>query len=456
MKVTVRQGITGVVFCVLLPATTAAQHFPSDAELTSLIQTRVDDGRAIGIALGVLEADGSSRVVTAGDAGRNARALSELSVFEIGSITKAFTGILLADMVRRGEVTLSDAVSAHLPDAVVVPSRGGREITLLDLATHHSGLPREPGNMSPADPSNPFADYTVEQLYAFLSEHELARDIGEAYEYSNLGFGLLGHALARTVGMSYEELVRERILEPLGMDMSGIGLDSAMQAWMADGHHQIGTVVPLFDLPTLAGAGALRSNVRDMLRFLAANVGEPETELERGMRDAYTVREQLTGQVSIGLGWRIQSVGNSKIVRHSGGTTGFRTFIGFDPDREVGVVLLTNSAHETDDIGLHLINNELPLWVEQTEIEVATEILDDYVGEYQFTPERSITVTLEGDALFVHATGRRRLQLFAESETEFFVRRANLQITFERDDDGEVTGLVLHAGGQDMPGRKVQ
>jgi CubicO group peptidase (beta-lactamase class C family) len=236
-----------LTFAFLIPSGASAQHFPSHEDLTGLIRSRVEEGRAVGIVLGVMEADGSTRVVWYGDAGPNARALGARSVFEIGSITKVFTGILLADMVARGEVSLSDPVSDHLPSGVTVPSRGGREITLLDLATHHSGLPRLPSNFSPADRTNPYADYTVEDLYTFLSSHELRREIGSQYEYSNLAVGLLGVVLARVGEGSYEDIVRERILEPLGMNMTGITLEGDMLAWMAEGHNRQGDVIPLWD-----------------------------------------------------------------------------------------------------------------------------------------------------------------------------------------------------------------
>jgi len=345
----------------LIPGCGADGHFPSDEDLLDLIRTRVEQHRGVGIVLGVLEADGSTRIVCYGDAGRNARALGPRSVFEIGSITKVFTGILLADMVARGEVSLSHPVSDYLPSGVTMPSRGGREITLLDLATHHSGLPRLPDNKAPADWRNPYADYAVEDLYAFLSSHELRRDIGSQFEYSNLAVGLLGVVLARVGGGSYEDIVRERILEPLGMNMTGITLEGDMLDLMAEGHSVWGNVVPLWDFQAIAGAGALRSNAEDLLTFLAANIGPPETQLERSMRDSHEVRESVSTQVGIGLNWLVVHDGDERIITHSGGTAGFRTFAGFDPDKGVGVVVLTNSAHGADDIGFHLLNPKLSL-----------------------------------------------------------------------------------------------
>lgn len=445
----------------LMPTTVRSQHFPPDDDLIELIRSRIDEGRGIGIVLGLMEADGSSRVVSYGEAGANARPLGEKTVFEIGSITKAFTAILLAEMAARGEVSLSDSLSDYLPEGVTAPSRG-REITLVDLATHRSGLPRLPGNLSPADVVNPYADYTVEQMYAFLSAYELPWDVGSEYEYSNLGAGLLGHVLARTADAGYEDLVRERILKPLGMRMTGIALDGEMRQWMAAGHDQRGNVVPLWDLPALAGAGALRSNMLDMLAFLDANLGPPSSGLERAMRLSHEARESAGPEMSIGLGWHILNVGEQKIVWHNGGTAGFRTFIGFDPDARLGAVVLTNSAHGADDIGFHLLNPTLPLAPapapprERSEVAVAGKILETYVGEYRLAPAFSIAVTLENGSLYVQATGQERFPVFAESETEFFLKVVDAQITFERDEAGVVTGLVLHQAGQHVPGMKVR
>jgi D-alanyl-D-alanine-carboxypeptidase/D-alanyl-D-alanine-endopeptidase len=403
----------------LLSACTSARRFPADPELVTLLQQRIDQGRAVGIVVGLIELDGSSRTVVVGSAGAGARPLAEGTLFEIGSVTKVFTGTLLADMARRGEVSLSDPVARYLPEQVRVPSRAGREITLADLATHRSALPRLPTNMAPADGTNPYADYSVDQMYAFLSTYELPRDIGSQFEYSNLGVGLLGHALARAAGLPYETLLRQRILDPLGMHGTGIELTEPMQEWMARGHNDVGTPVPLWDLPTFAGAGALRSNVPDMLRFLKANIGEPQSDLERAMRDAHRAQPP---DLSIGLNWIIRSADDSQILWHNGSTGGFTSFMGFDPDRQIGVVVLANSTHSVDDIGLHLLDPKLPLREpprERVEIEVSAEILDDYVGSYRLSPDFAIEVTLENGALFVQATNQPRLPIFPESDTEF-------------------------------------
>ena len=188
----------------------------TDDEVKNILQDRIDRAkRGVGIVVGLVDEKGA-RVITYGNASQDGKqALDGNSVFEIGSVTKVFTATLLAEMVERGEVSLNDPISKYLPRTVKTPTRDGKEITLFDLATQTSGLPRLPANFAPKDPQNPYADYSVDQMYAFLSGYSLTRGIGEKYEYSNFGVGLLGHILALRAGTDYETLVRKRICQPL-------------------------------------------------------------------------------------------------------------------------------------------------------------------------------------------------------------------------------------------------
>lgn len=440
----------------------AAQHFPREADVQALLDARVAAGGAVGMAVGLLEADGSVRTFTAGSAGASAEPIGPGTLFEIGSITKVFTGTLLADMVRRGEVAFDDPVAMYLPDGVTMPSRGGRQITLVDLATHRSGLPRLPANMAPADFSNPYVDYTPDMMYDFLSTYSLPRDIGAEAEYSNLGVGLLGHVLASRLRMSYEEAITERVLEPLGMEMTGIALTPEMVRLMADGHDAGGDVVPLWDITTLAGAGGLRSNVDDMLVFLAANVGEPTGDLERAMREAHEPRADMGGG-RIGLNWITQTTGRQRTVWHNGGTAGFRTFAGFDPDAQVGVVVLTNSGIGADDVGFHLLNPEIELslptiagFAQREAVEVDIEILERYVGDYELNPETTASFDLVDGVLHTRLTGQPAFPLFSASETVFFLRVVEAEVEFQLNETGMVTGLILRQGGQTLHAPKVR
>jgi serine-type D-Ala-D-Ala carboxypeptidase/endopeptidase len=214
---------------------------------------------------------------------------------------------------------------------VKVPARGGKEITLLDLATHRSGLPRMPSNFDPADPDNPYADYTAKKLFEFLMSFTLPRDIGASYEYSNLGAGLLGEALARKAGKSYEALLTERIFRPLKMNSTGIVLRPQMAARLATGHSTQLTPVKNWDLDALAGAGAIRSTVNDMLNYVAAYMGLKPSPLAAAMAMARQDRNDTTiPDMRIGLAWHLMKRPDTVIVWHNGGTAGYHSFIGFD------------------------------------------------------------------------------------------------------------------------------
>jgi len=428
--------------------------FPSNAELTRMLRYLVDDGETPGIILGILEADGTTRIVSYGSAGPEARPLGPESIFELGSINKTFTGTLLALMVASGEVALDDPVGKYLPDHVSVPSLGDREITLLDLATHSSGLPSTPDNHRPVDPENPWAHYTVEMLYAFLSGEELERSPGEEAEYSNIGVGLLGHVLARAAGRSYRDLLRERILEPLGMVSTGYTLEGPKAGWTAQAH-AAGEVIPFWtSTEAIDGAGGLRSNVEDMLRYLRANVGPPKTDLERAMATAHRVQREFVRGLDIGLTWSIYYHDGRSFVEHGGLTGGFSSFMGFDPMNRIGFVLLTNTGRFDDDIGRDFLHFGLPLNI--PEVEVNEKVLASYAGEYAYRDDRSVFIRLEDDGYLTAQTpGNARVRLFAESETVFYARRHPWRIAFDVSEGGEATGLSSTYLGTTHSGPKV-
>jgi CubicO group peptidase (beta-lactamase class C family) len=440
---------------LVVPASAAAQHFPSNDELRIMLRYLVEDGEAAGIVLGVLEADGSTRIVSYGHAGPNGPPVGARSVFEIGSINKTFTGTLLADMAAKGEVALTDPISKYLPKGVSAPRRDGREITLIDLATHHSGLPRLADNHRPADPANPYADFTVEKVYAFLSSHDLRREPGSAFEYSNVGMGLLGHLLARAAGRSYVDLVRQRILEPLGMTVTGYALEGEIAKWMTKGHNVSGAEVPYwFATEAIHGAGGLRSNMEDMLKYLKANIGPPANDLQRAMRAAQEARKTIEGG-STGLAWQIRSFDGRTLIMHGGNTAGFSTFLGFDPGKRVGFVMLANQGQFQDDIGSDFLRRGPPLAI--PEVKVARATLERYVGEYEVAPGRNFVIRLEEDgAITMQAPGNVRFRLYAESETKFFTKRTPWRIEFTKAVVGdEIVGLTADLEGTPRTGRKV-
>jgi D-alanyl-D-alanine-carboxypeptidase/D-alanyl-D-alanine-endopeptidase len=441
----------------------SAQSVPPDAEIHKILADRIDrDHQGVGIVVGAIEPKGR-RVVSWGALEKNdKRPLNGDTVFEIGSMSKVFTSLLLMDMVAKGEVSLTDPVAKFLPPAVKIPERNGKKITLQDLSTQSSGLPRMPTNFTPKDPSNPYADYSVDQMYQFLSSYTLTRDIGEKYEYSNLGVGLLGHALALRAGMSYEALVKSRITGPLEMTSTAITLSPEMKARFAAGHDGDLNTVSAWDIPTLAGAGALRSTVNDMLTFLSANLGYTKTPLASAMAAETSIRRPTgTDGLEIAYAWHVITKDGRSIIWHNGGTGGFRTFMGFDPQTRVGVVVLSNvsNAPGVDDIGRHLINASFPLTQFDTKehkaVTIDTRLFDNYVGRYEMAPNFILSITREGDRLYAQATGQGSFEIFPEADKEFFAKITKIQISFHIGPDGKATELIVHQGGGNTPAKRL-
>ncbi len=443
-----------VLTLMLSSAVAAGGEWNAD-EIREILVERIDEhGKGVGIVVGLIDEQGRT-VVSHGKLGDDDdRELDGKTVLEIGSVSKVFTATLLADAVLREKVGLDDPLQKLLPDSVQVPTRDDTAITLYHLATHTSGLVRMPTNFAPADPANPYADYTVEQMYEFLSGTELTAAPGENATYSNFGTGLLGHVLALQAGSDYETLVRKRIAGPLKMKDTRVTLTPKLTKRLAQGHDAELAPAANWDIPTLAGAGALRSTVDDMLTFLAANLGLTRSSISDALQETHLQREEFGGpQMHIGLGWLIRQEHDRTIHWHNGGTGGYHSFAGFDKERKLGVVVLSNSTNDIDDIGFHLLAPEFSLAQFKDEgqaVEFDPERFDDYVGRYQLTPEFILSVTREEDRYYVQATGQGMLEVFPESDTRFFATVVEAAVSFVRGDDGKVSHLVLHQGGMDQ------
>ena len=419
------------------------------------IRDLVDNDYSRGIVVALID-DSGTTYYSYGKTSQDGAPVNEHTIYEIGSVTKVFTAILLADMVERGVVTLDAPVEEYLPPEVQVPELNGK-ITLEHLATHRSGLPRLPTNFDPQDPTNPYADYVVEDLYTFLSGYTLPRDPGAQYEYSNLGSGLLGHTLAHVANESYEQLVIDRISAPLGLDDTRITLSEEQEERLAQAHLNGGQETGIWDFDCLAGCGALRSSVAEMARFVAANMGLYETDLYPVLQRTHQARADTDyAHQQIALGWLVSTAYDTTFTWHNGGTGGSHSFCGFVPSQNVGVVVLSNSNYNTDAIGLHLLEPQVELPHVRKVVPVAPSVLAAYVGTYELVPEVSIEVTVENGTLMAQLTGQSSLPLYPESETTFFYRVVDAQITFQKDDEGSVVALILHQGGADHTAKKIK
>jgi serine-type D-Ala-D-Ala carboxypeptidase/endopeptidase len=440
-------------------------NIPDDAEIRRILKERIEvQKQGVGIVVGVIDASGRRVVAEGVRAKGDTRALDGATVFEIGSMTKVFTGLLLADMVAKDEVRLDQPVAELLPDGVSVPVRSGRQITLVDLATHTSALPGLPTNFSPKDMRNPYVDYTADQLYAFLGGHALAYDIGGKYAYSNLGAGLLGHALARRAGGDYETVVRRRILGPMGLRDTAIALTPNLRGRLAPGHD--GGLQPAanWDLTTLAGAGALRSTADDMLTFLGAATGLSPSPLKPALDAMLAVRRPADGPImQIALGWHVATAGGREVVWHNGGTGGYRSFFGYDPAAKVGVVVLTNVANPVggDDIGFHLLTGrplaKLAPPIVRTAATLTPADVQGLAGRYVFgSGPVALTVTVEGAKVSAQLTGQPAFEIHPESRDRFFWKVVDAQATFERGPGGRATAVTLHQAGTNQKARRAE
>jgi CubicO group peptidase (beta-lactamase class C family) len=416
-------------------------RLPDPNEVKPLLVQLVDvDKRAPGIVVGMIADDPQeSWVVGYGRlSATDERVPDGDTVFEIGSITKVFTGILLAQAVLDGEVKLDDPISMYLPEGVWAPEYEGKPITLLDLATHTSGLPWDL-----------FHIITFEGMYTFLSEYRLTREPGSSYEYSNYGMGLLGNLLVQEAGQAdYEALLLERICHPLGMDSTRIQLTAEMGFRLAVPHKASLAETHLWDNPAQVGAGMIRSTANDLLTFLAANMGLTETELQPSLQLAHTPQRSTVGKDSIGLGWQLAAT--TGFHWHGGRTNGSYSYLAWDPERKFGVVVLANVEVDNDYVVRQIIS-KLPF----TLVQVDPKVLASYAGRYQLPDGNIAAIHVDGSRIFIQLPGEPEHELFASSENHFYLPVSDLEITFYRNDIGEVDQVVGVIGGVMYEARKV-
>ena len=424
--------------------------------IETLARPLVESETVVGMVVGVVD-DGRTTVVGLGRrADGDTRPPDGETLFEIGSISKVFTGLLLADAVVHKQVALDDPVAKYLPSDVKVPSRDDRPIRLVDLATHTSALPRLPDNLLPqivANPDNPYAKYSVADLHEFLNGHKLSGMPGKNFAYSNLGMGLLGQALARQFGKEYEELLIKRVADPLAMADTRITLSPAQQKRLCPGHTIEAMPTANWDIPTLAGAGAIRATADDMLAFLATQLAPAQTPLAAAIKLAQQPQFEISKGESIALGWLMKT--GEGIWWHNGQTGGYHSIVLFQPATRRGVVVLSNTAGEvTDLLAFRLLKALAGAKVEPFQVRMPKALtaaeLDRYVGDYSGLTG-SFHLTRDGDRLLAQLVGQPATRIFPASETKFFYRAVAAEITFELTADGKANKLVLHQHGVSLP-----
>jgi CubicO group peptidase (beta-lactamase class C family) len=463
-KVAVRQFLKSGVFTALgvisASATTStiagsSKVPPSDDVIQKILVERIGaNANDAGIVVGIIEPQGK-RIISFGHrkAG-NSQSVDGDTVFEIGSVTKVFTALLLADMVAKNEVVLSDPVRKYLPDDVKVPERNGRPITLVDLATHTAGLPFMPEN-APTLNDTAAAKYSAADLKRYLAGYQPKRDIGSEWEYSNIGYWLLSEALSARAGTDYETLVRERVLAPLKLRETDFELSTKMKQNLATGHDAAlqpapaVSALPIYSI--MPAAGGLYSTANDLLTLFSNVMGYEHSSITSVIQATVKTRRPTGGGNEQALGWTVIGKGDDELVYRDGGTYGFASSIAWDPKKRIGAVVLSNQQGDVNDIALHLLRPDVPLArpkkTKHSEIAVDASLLDKYTGRYEAPGEGIFTVARENNFLTIQSPadwGLPKLRIRPETQQDFFATELPVRVTFKIDNDGRVSGLLIY------------
>lgn len=411
---------------------------PHRAAVIAQIQPFLDAEVLSGVVIGLYDA--GRREIYGFGAGPGGKPPTGSTLFEIGSVTKVFTGMLLADAVQRREVTLDTPISELLPQGIPVPTKDKVAITLKHLMLHSSGLPRLPPSLMQPKP-DPYAGYGEEQLYQDLIKTELETPPGTRIVYSNYGAGLLGFALGRKIGTGYAAALRERVIVPLGLKDTYLGFPPG--APRAEGTNEDLKPMLPWTFDALAGAGAIVSNARDQLTLIDA-----ELDAAAGSKLPLRAPMRLTQEAQLdevganaGLGWVIDREGR---YWHNGGTGGFHAFVGFDPKSRRGIVILAATSTSLVD---HLANSLYKILAKEPPTPVkfpAAEQLAPLAGTYDFSGTQLI-ITAVGKRLYIEGPGEPRHRLLPLSETEFFLEPLQAVVVFQKDGD-KVARIVFAIG----------
>ena len=365
------------------------------------------------------------------------------TLFEIGSITKVFTAMLVQRLVEQGRLEWDDPISSYLSDFQFENESVGA-ITLRSLATHSSGLPRLPANISPTDSLNPYADYVQSDLYAFLRSFN-PDSLSREYAYSNLGFGLLGSIAADVAEMEYPTAVRDYIFEPLGMSRSFASHPQQMDSNRALGYSN-GAVVPAWTFEVLAGAGAIVSSANDLMQLIQANCEDDASDMHKAI--VATQHARVVDEMALGWNTRSDSDGNT-VYWHNGGTGGYASFLAVNPTKSQGWLILTASTEYNwvTELGLSLLAP--PERVEQLD-------LSPYAGVFQLTPTLFLTFSERDGQLFGQATGQMGFPLTHEGNHEFQFSNAQIRVAFETPSNGLSSKIEFVQAGRTINAPRVE
>lgn len=426
-----------------------------------LIENRVVDG----LSVGYIEGEHFGIVHLGSSNGAKQKA-NYLTVYEIGSVSKVFTGLLLADAVIRGEINLYGAADVANSAGIRLPARDGRSIQWIDLSTHRAGLPRLPGNLPLTDLVNPYRDYDSRMAATFLNQYELPRPPGKSQEYSNLGASVLGYLLAEKAGKSYEQLLQGRIAEPLRMTDCTVSLSSDQRKRLAAPHDKFGSDTSLWTFSDLPGAGGIHATMRDMMRFAKAQLTPPSGTLGDAIELAWKQHSEADGSgPATGLGWMIAGDGQTRW--HNGQTGGSTSALFINRKLNCAVIVLCNTSipSEIDQLAMQLVmkaaGQEVKPEPSDTSVHDSDNLAIDaklrrrLVGRYQLTPDFIFTVRDRDGHLMVGITNQPTQEVYPDSPTRWSYRGVDATLEFKLPKTGRARSLVLHQNGAQQTARRI-
>ncbi len=447
------------------PAAPAPPH-PAAAATTAATLTRALEQRFAGdrsgacLAAAVIEGAGPSaagtvsRAFVCADPARR-RTLNARTAFEIGSVTKTMTGMLLADRATAGKLSLEDELARHLPAGTRLPTFQGQPIRLKHLTTHTSGLPGLPARMPQVDPNNPYAALTEEALLASLGDVTLAVAPGTRWDYSNFAVMVLSYVLSRASGQDYETLLRARLLRPLGMKQAFIARKPGGVA-VARGHLPTGQPTSPWDIPVnLAGVGGVRASLDDLVAYARAALGRGPAGPVAAIQASQQPVSLGPGAASapgaeMGMGWAIGQFGGRQALLHEGGTGGFSAFVAVERPAGRAVVLLSDTALHgvggLQAVGLHLLGLG-PLPSPRKLAAPPAELLAALEGRYRLEGGLGLRLFVREGKLFVHADGQTEHAMGHDSEGDFFPLDFDARLSPLRGKDG-MTFTWAQGGGE--------
>jgi len=424
----------------LVPAGSDAAAVENDMQ--EWIDSRIASGDNLAISAVVID-KGNTAFYFGGAVEPGGRRPDATTQFQIGSITKAFTNLLLAEMVAAGKLGYDTTIGEILGEAFVPANPAVPAITVEQLATHTSGLPRLPANLVPEDPLDPYKGYDETALREALRSTRDRQPLGHHYAYSNFGVGLLGHLLGELDDSSYHRALIEYVVEPLGLEQTGFR-ESANVARGFRG----GEVVPAWSMDdALAGAGALWGSASDFSKLAAVLLGADDWPLRHRLDDDLQVVETGSDGLSVTRVWHVAGDENLPVFWHNGGTGGFWSFFGFRPDHGRAVAILVAGEVDPTDRGL--------AWLGAGEREPSPVPVDAAIlGQYELSPQIGIGVYELDNALVAQVSGQAPLPLHGVSDDWYAFGLVDASVRFLRQ-DGQVVRLELAQDGRIQAAAKV-